>query len=156
MADDDRFWSLADQSGDCWTWSGTRRKDGYGLFWAGGRQVRAHRHAYELANGPIAPNLSVLHSCDNRPCVRPDHLRVGTQRDNMADLTERGHRFSPFRGQVQIGSRNRYARLTEADIPAIRARLAKGERHDDIAADYRVHRATISQVARGFTWTHVK
>ena len=59
-------------------------------------------------------------------------------------------------GRPQHGSLNHAARLAETDIPAIRARLAKGERHEDIAADYGVHRATISQVARGFTWTHVK
>jgi DNA invertase Pin-like site-specific DNA recombinase len=87
--------------------------------------------------------------------VNPEHLRVGTQRENMADMDARGRRWSPFTGQVQVGSRNRNARLDEAQVAVIKARLLAGEEHAPIAAEYGVHRATVSQIARGKSWAHV-
>lgn len=155
MLDEGRFWSHVRRSDGCWEWVGARNWAGYGVIRVAGRQTRAHRIAYQLVIGPIPSGMNVLHSCDNPPCVRPEHLRVGTQRDNLADAQERGRKFTPFRGRNQRGSANQGARLTEADIPVIRARLAASERHHEIAADYGVNRATISQVARGFSWGHV-
>lgn len=71
----------------CWEWPGPRDTDGYGRAIRGKRYRRAHRVSYELANGPIPAGLCVLHRCDNRPCVRPSHLFLGTRRDNALDKT---------------------------------------------------------------------
>jgi hypothetical protein len=84
-----RFWSKVDQSsGDCWTWTAATYQ-GYGRFQVGGpkgnRTVAAHRMAWELTHGPIPDKLHVLHHCDNPPCCRPEHLFLGTIRDNNAD-----------------------------------------------------------------------
>jgi hypothetical protein len=92
-----RFWSLVQKTDGCWLWMGSRNQDGYGRFefGAGGvvSMVGAHRMAWELHHGrPVPPGLWVLHSCDNPPCVRPDHLSVGDRRQNMLECWERGGR----------------------------------------------------------------
>ena len=151
-----RFWSKVTKTDDgCWEWVGARTTAGYGAVNVDGRMRRAHRVAYELVIGAVPSGMNLLHSCDNRTCVNPAHLRFGTQRENMADMDSRGRRFTPFAGQIQKGSRNRNARLDEAKVSQVKARLAAGEHHATIAADYGVHRATISQIARGHSWAHV-
>jgi hypothetical protein len=74
----------------CWTWIGSRNRDGYGQFKLNGKLMRPHRVAYELAFGPIPPGAQILHSCDNPSCCNPNHLRTGTHQDNMDDKAERG------------------------------------------------------------------
>jgi HNH endonuclease len=85
------FWSLVKKlPGDaCWEWTGDFSK-GYGRIWKDGRRTGAHRVAYEYTNGPIPYGLLACHHCDNRKCVRPDHLFLGTQKDNMRDWTKKG------------------------------------------------------------------
>lgn len=74
----------------CREWQKALNNDGYGLIRNGAKIVSAHRLAYELANGPIPAGLLVRHTCDNRKCVNPDHLLVGTNQDNTRDMLERG------------------------------------------------------------------
>lgn len=150
------FWARVATGDGCWEWLGTRHGHGYGLLRIDGRLVRAHRVAWELENGPIPAGLSVLHSCDNRPCVRPDHLRLGTQRDNMADMDERRRRFTPFAGQVQAGEQNRNAHLTAEQVGHIRGMAAAGHYQDDIAARFGVNQATVSLIVSGKTWVGIE
>lgn len=93
----DRFWAKVDKTGDCWLWTATRYSNGYGNFWnrAAGRKVLAHRYSYELAFGPIPIGLVVMHTCDNRICVNPTHLRLGTTADNQADMARKGRGTKP-------------------------------------------------------------
>lgn len=86
-----RFWLHVDTTGDCWLWNDGRRPDAYGSFHRDdGKTVGAHRFSYELAHGPIAEGLHVLHSCDKPPCVNPAHLSAGTRLDNMRDMIRKG------------------------------------------------------------------
>lgn len=88
----ERFWEKTHwSSGGCWEWTAACYPNGYGHFMrVKHKVVLAHRMAYELANGSIPEGLLVLHRCDNRRCVRPDHLWVGTQSDNMRDMHTKG------------------------------------------------------------------
>jgi HNH endonuclease len=85
-----RFWARVRKTDACWEWTGSTRHFGHGHLNVSGRRVLAHRFSWELANGPIPPGLQINHHCDNPPCVRPDHLYLGTQADNTRDRVERG------------------------------------------------------------------
>jgi hypothetical protein len=87
----ERFWSLVDRTGACWTWLG-KRVNGYGQFRRNSprRMEMAHRVAWELTNGSVPKGLWVLHRCDNRLCCHPDHLFVGTAQDNSDDMINKG------------------------------------------------------------------
>lgn len=87
--DQKRFWNKVDKSGDCWIWTSALSGKGYGDFMLNKRHHRAHRLSYELAHGPIQGGLFVLHRCDNKQCVNPEHLFLGTHRDNMDDLVQK-------------------------------------------------------------------
>ena len=80
---------------DCWEWTAGVNNSGYGQFSVYQRHVQAHRFSYELDNGPIPPGMEIRHTCDNRICVRPEHLLVGTRGDNMKDMYSRGRRLLP-------------------------------------------------------------
>ena len=79
----------------CIEWQGKRDKDGYGRVEVNGREIAAHRVAWAKENGLIPAGLLVLHSCDNPPCINIDHLRLGTHKDNMADMVARGRSKFP-------------------------------------------------------------
>lgn len=88
----DRFWRRVDKSGECWEWKGRNNWGGYGLFerTITKKRVVAHRYAWQSERGAIPAGLLVCHRCDNRLCVRPDHLFLGTQKDNMRDCWAKG------------------------------------------------------------------
>lgn len=84
-----KFWENVRKSDGCWEWTAAKDR-GYGVTWVDGRKTSAHRHAYELEHGKIGNRrLFICHRCDNRACVRPDHLFLGTHSDNMKDMTSK-------------------------------------------------------------------
>lgn len=84
------FWSQVKKTESCWIWNGSKYGTGYGRATVNGKRMGAHRHAWELENGSIPEGLYVCHHCDNPTFVRPDHLFIGTCKDNMQDWTSKG------------------------------------------------------------------
>ncbi len=127
----------------CIEWEKARYANGYGKVGIGGKTKYAHRVAYELEYGPIPDGMCVMHSCDNPPCINPDHLSVGTHADNVRDKTEKGR--TPF-GDVHSG-----AKLTTTQAKAIHA---DPRPHSVIAEEYRVSRSAVSNLKAGRSWVH--
>lgn len=143
-----RFWDKVDKSGACWVWTATRTRFGYGRFMLDRKVRAAHRLSYELTKGPIPAGLMVLHSCDNPPCVNPDHLSVGTSADNVHDCMRKGRvRRRPLRGQGHPA-----AKLTYHDVVDIRSLRAFGATQSTLAAAFGVSQANVSMICSGVTW----
>lgn len=149
----DRFWTYVDKSGDCWNWTGGTFGGRYGQFRAGRRKVKAHRFAWETANGPIPEGQILCHRCDNMRCVRPDHLFLGTHADNAADRDAKG-RGRTYRGPRpdQRGSANPSAKLTDQNVSAIRDLRASGWTYRALAQAFDVSSSQIANVCKGRSW----
>lgn len=87
----------------CWEWTGTINDNGYGVLKIDGRQWRAHRASYAIHNGEVPDDLFICHHCDNRKCVRPDHLYAGTPLQNMQDKVSRGRHHALLRTHCPRG-----------------------------------------------------
>ncbi len=156
----DRFEAKVDRSpghgpdGDCWVWTGARMVSGYGQIKKGApsrKALGAPRAAILLEGADIPSGMSVLHHCDNPSCVNPDHLWIGTHRDNMIDMVNKGrHPRTSLPGE-----RNGRAKLTSEQISEIRLRFS--EEHPitmaKLARDYDVTTTTICSIVNGKTWT---
>lgn len=146
MIDAKRFWSrVLGFEGGCWEWTGSVDTRGYGNLKVSNKTVRAHRLAYELANGvALGPGSVVMHSCDNRICCNPSHLELGTQADNMADMAMKNRRK-----MINAGAQNGRAKLTAEQVQAIRADK-RGKR--TIAPEYGISPAQVQRVRLGLQW----
>lgn len=144
----DRFESFAlpEPNSGCWLWTSSVIKSGYGTIWADGGPQRAHRISWELHRGPIPPGLDVLHRCDVRCCVNPDHLWLGTDVDNQRDCIAKGRRHS-CRGVAHHKNK-----LTEQQVLAIRADSRGCKR---LSRQYGVSTNTILCIRRGEIWKHL-
>jgi hypothetical protein len=138
----------------CWLWTGAR-SGGYGTFSVGGRMRKAHRVAWERHNGrSVPPGLCVLHKCDNPPCVNPEHLSVGTVRENNADRASKGRSRGVFQAdethpaRQRRGERHWCAKLSASAVIEIRTARSLGESTVALAQRFNVTHGTISRVAR--------
>lgn len=138
---------IPEPNSGCWLWVGQQHRQGYGCLMINGKFKLAHRVMYERFVGPIPDGMMVLHKCDIPSCVNPDHLFVGTQTDNMHDMCAKG-RHTPVAGE-----RNSHAKLTVADVIAIRA---SKERNVDLAKKYGIKADSIWKVKSRRTWAHIQ
>lgn len=141
-----RFWGRVDKKGldECWKWDGAVSAQGYGRISIGGRgggMHQAHRVAYQLERGKIPPGLSILHSCDNRLCVNPHHLRTGTHGENMQDMAVR--------------ERTNTTKLNAGQVAAIRLLHASGVSQRTLAKRFGVRHGNIQAITSRKTWKHL-
>lgn len=145
---------------DCWTWGGYIGQNGYGYVKVGGRAgvlKLAHRLAWELQYGTIPDGLFVCHHCDNRRCVRPSHLFLGTPADNNWDMSRKGRHYSRTRPDlVPRGERTGKAKLSAADVVGIRQQAARGATHRELAASFGVSKTAITSAVARKSWQHVE
>jgi hypothetical protein len=138
-----RFWARVDKTAECWNWTGSIQSRGYGDGSFGGRRLLVHRLSWELAHDEAPPRgLSVLHRCDNRRCVRPEHLFLGTPADNTLDMMQKGRQVT--------------CKLTRENAIAIREACAAGVAYRQLAMQYGVSPSTIKAVASRQNWDWVQ
>ena len=152
-----RFWAKVNKTSACWNWKTGKYSAGYGAFSLHGYNTRAHRFAWELAYGQIPEGLEVCHHCDNPACVRPDHLFLGTQKQNIRDGINKG-RIIPRR--CNPGESNGRAILAADQVQEIKRIYShKGSKYSrqityrKLAQQFNISRRTIADILKGRTWT---
>lgn len=151
---EERFWSFVDKSpnqgpnGDCWEWQGKRDQDGYGRFSVQNKAFKPHRFSYKLANGKLPEDLLVCHSCDNPPCVNPKHLFLGSNRDNMQDMVNKGRSLK--------GEANRVSKLNGGKVKFIRNLYKNGYNCAQISRMFKMDSSTIGDIVNRKYWKHIE
>ncbi len=135
---------MLEESG-CWMWIGARFSGlGYGAFFMLGKTEYAHRASFRIFKGPIPTGLEILHSCDNRWCVKPDHLSADTHQQNMQDISDRGRRV---RGS---------AKITEMQAAALKAEYVKRDGElVRLSEKYGIKVSAVQAIVSGRTWSDV-
>lgn len=142
-----RFWSKVTRVEEgCWEWTGTKDKDGYGVFKIRPKMYRAHRMVYVMANDVDPGSLVVCHRCDRPDCVNPKHLFLGTAGDNVRDMISKG-RCTPASGE-NSGT----AKLSNDEARQIRDLYSTGLSMKSIADRYDVCRGTVSKIVKGVSF----
>lgn len=166
-----RFWAKVNKDGPiirpelgpCWVWTGPCA-NGYGTLSvitsnapSGHSNVRAHRFSRELSHGPIPPGMMVCHHCDNRACVRPDHLFVGVARDNVHDMIRKGRHMHTVKPEtVARGEQVGTHKLTAEQVTEIRRIHASGlASYRRLAAMFGIDRTAVYKIVTRRRWCHI-
>lgn len=142
------FWSMVDQSGDCWPWLGRLDRGGYGRLGFYDRNWWAHRLALHLSGTTVPAEMDVLHRCDNPRCCRPDHLFLGTAKDNARDMVAKGRQRGPK------GETHHLAKLNIDDVQWIRT-LQGLVRPGVMAKGFGISHAALHSIVHGKSWKGV-
>lgn len=146
-----RFWDKVAKAGpqECWLWTASVEGGGYGQIKMPGtrNQTKAHKVSWMIHNGEIPDGLFVLHHCDVRQCVNPEHLFLGTCADNLEDMARKGRHL--------YGEKNVQHRLTELEVHRIFDRRNQGLVMRDIASEFGVGAMTVQRILTGQRWKHI-
>lgn len=137
--------TVVDPTTLCWEWCGVRFKSGYGRF----KKDYSHRVSYRCFIGGIQKGFCVCHKCDNPPCINPEHLFMGTRKDNSQDCLLKG-RFTSLKGEKSSS-----ARLKKRDILNILKETKEGKTQSELSKKYKVHYSLISLILNGKRWNVV-
>lgn len=158
---EDSFWEKVDKNPQgykgCWEWTGATLRKGYGQFRRKELkpEAAAHRISWRLTYGEIPKGMCILHKCDNPPCVRPDHLFLGTKKENSQDMTKkRRHRLQQhpeLKVKLQ-GENNPRAKLVPDQVREIRKRYDEGENTVTLSNEFGVETAAISKIGKRQRW----
>jgi len=145
----EKFYDRTESDG-CWLWKGAKNEQGYGrISGDNGVMLLAHRAVWTVEKGKIPAGMILMHVCDTPACVNPKHLRVATQAENLLDMRAKMRGSDPpWNG----GAKHHSARLTEADVRAIRS---SKESSTAIADRLGVHRTAVIKARSGKTWKHI-
>lgn len=141
------FWKRVNTAGSCWLWTGTTR-NGYGRLQRDGRVISAHVYAYETEVGPVPKGKVVRHRCNNRGCVRPSHLRLGSQRQNVLDSVRAGTHKNP----IMLGEAHPNSRLTAHDVQKARELHKLGVSSEKLGKQFGVSGRHMRKVLTGARW----
>lgn len=143
---DQRFFNKVHITGGCWNWIAHRNKAGYGRITVMKKDCTAHRISWMLHHGEIPQGLFVCHHCDNPSCVNPEHLFLGTAKDNAIDRNLKG------RNRDDNGEKHPCAKLTQLNVMDIREKLHSGVLCRDLAKEFNVSDSTIRNIKHGRKW----
>lgn len=151
-----RFWKYVQKTQDCWIWIGaTRGKSGYGTLKVSGKSQGSHRISWLIHFGEIPKAMCVCHHCDNRLCVKPDHLFLGTQRDNIMDAVRKGRQVPPVPTKCYNGKHWTTTKLTWKIVQKMRKEYKMGKTtYRKLSKKYGVCYNTIEHVIRNMTWVN--
>jgi hypothetical protein len=142
----ERFWKYVEKTDTCWLWKASVNTYGYGCFWWNRKQHQSHRISWYIKHNKHSEKL-LLHSCDNAACVNPDHLREGTQSDNMKDKVKR-------RRQA-IGEKVGSSRLKEWQVLDILKKHSEGISISELTKQYPVSDTAIKYIIIGRNWSYL-
>lgn len=128
----------------CWEWQGSISSSGYGDLCVDGQHLLVHRYVYSSLFGEIPKGLVIWHTCDNRKCCNPYHLRLGTHFQNIMD--------KEMKGRGNRGERNGMSKLTRDMVESIRTDFIRGNTQAALARQYNVNRSCIWKVVHGTHW----
>jgi hypothetical protein len=146
-----RFIKKINFTDTCWLWTASKYPGGYGSFRFDGKTYQTHRFLWTFLRGEIPDGLCVLHKCDVRACIKPDHLFLGTRKDNVYDMMTKG------RGVQLKGEHHGMSRLTDGQADAIRKMYVRGNKEFSqlkIAEIYGVDRSVIGKIVRGVAYNY--
>lgn len=145
-----KFWAKVVKGPSCWIWTGSRSDFGHGTVRINNRLLRAHRVVWEWTNGPLPPETCVLHTCDNPPCVRPDHLFTGSKQSNTDDMMKKGRLVV---GRRLKGEDHPASKLSQETVADIRQRYAGGGvTQKQLGTEFCVSQVLIGKIVRGEIW----
>lgn len=158
---EERFMDKVSKTDTCWIWTGGKRHFGYGVFSMGGKLYGSHRMSWELFKGAIPKGMWILHKCDNPSCVNPDHLFLGTPKDNMGDMIKKG-RNRPKNGwiammkvrKIHFGESNPRSKLKGSEVEQILSTPKRFGYMSELARKFNVTHEAIRSVINGKTWTN--
>lgn len=141
-----RFYTDESSPDECWPWTGALNKFGYGVFGYKGRSQLAHRMTYAVKVGDIPEDRVVMHTCNNPKCVNPNHLRLGTQGENVRDMFQKGRALRP------TGELHHRSKLTADQVLEIRQLAESGVPRREIVERYPVNLTAIGRIINRQTW----
>lgn len=136
---------------ECWIWKGYKDRGGYGRIGVNHKRfIGVHRYSYEINIGLIPDGLCVCHTCDNKLCVNPKHLWLGTSQENTADKINKNRQSRIF------GEKNHFSKLKEAEVKKIKELISNGKDNREIAKLFNVTHSNISAIRVGKSWKDVR